>query len=223
MLRGFGFFFLFGGMTAVFYGLWDYVGWPVSTRHAFRWETLAAGATPAVLFYTIFWALHVYNTLVTYRLRVANAWRQIDVDLKMRYDLIPQLVETTKGYLKHERELLEKITNLRGAAVSGDAEKKISLESELGSTLQRIQAVVEAYPDLKSQPLTERLTRELRAIEEKIAHGRLVYNEAVNEYNTNIESFPRNILAGKFGFKPRSFFEAAEAEQESKLSAFSEN
>ncbi len=215
LLRGFGFFFLLGGMAGVFYGLWDFLGWPVGTGGTFRWETLVAGVVPAAVFYLGFWTLYIYNTLVTYRMRVDNAWHQIDVDLKMRYDLIPQLVGVAKGYFQHERGLLEKLTSLRGEALAGGAEKKISLEGEVGNALGRIQTVVEDYPDLQSQPLVERLTRELRAIEEKIAHGRMVYNEAVNEYNTNIQSFPRSLLAGGFGFKSRLFFEAAEGEKKS--------
>lgn len=213
-LRGFGLILLLVGTTAVFYGLWDHTSWPMPTHHRFQWPTLGAAFLPALAIFTPFWALHVYNSFVTYSVRADNAWRQVDVDLKMRYDLIPQLVSVTKAYLKHERNLLERIAALRAEAAGGDAAKKIGVEGIMVQGLQKLAAVVEKYPELGSQPMTAKLMRELTALAEKIAHGRTVYNEAATEYNNNVQSFPRVLIAGRCGFTPRPLFDALGSKRE---------
>jgi LemA protein len=154
------------------------------------------------------WCLYTYNSLVVYRTRVENAWRHIDIDLKMRYDLIPNLVECVQGYLAHERTLLERLTELRGQALQGDVARKIQVEAPLTGTIEKMQATIEAYPDLKAQPAVERLMRELSALEEKIAHGRDIYCEAVTEYNTSTQSFPIVLIAQCFGFRECPLFQA---------------
>lgn len=214
LLRGFGFFLLWAGAVAAFHGLFAYLGWPVNARDQFRWEILATALVPSTVLFEVIWSLYVYNTFVAYRVRVRNAWYQIDVDLKTRYDLIPQLVETAKAYLKHEKELLERIALLRAEAIAGDASAKVGVEGGLVRGLRRFTVLVENYPELKSQPVMEKLMRELRALEEKIGHGRTVYNEAVTEYNDNVQCFPRALLAQLCGFRPRVLFEALEAERE---------
>ncbi len=156
------------------------------------------------------WCLYTYNSLVVYRMRVENAWRHIDIDLKMRYDLIPNLVESVKGYLSHERSLLERLTDLRGQAVQGNVSEKIQVEAPLIGAIEKMQATVEAYPDLKAQPVVEKLMRELSALEEKIAHGRKIYCEAVTEYNTSTQSFPIVLIARSFGFRECPLFQVAE-------------
>jgi LemA protein len=162
------------------------------------------------LFLFLVWSLYTYNTLVVYRTRVENAWRHIDIDLKMRYDLIPNLVESVQGYLGHERSLLELLTELRGQAVQGNVSQKIRVEAPLIGAIEKIQATVEAYPDLKAQPVVERLMRELSALEEKIAHGRTIYCEAVTEYNTSAQSFPVVLIARSFGFRECPLFQVTE-------------
>ncbi|HPS00786.1 MAG TPA: LemA family protein, partial [Candidatus Sumerlaeota bacterium] len=156
-----------------------------------------------------FWCLYTYNSLVVYRTRIENAWRHIDIDLKMRYDLIPNLVECVQGYLSHERALLERLTELRGQALQGDVSQKIQVEAPLTGAIEKMQATIEAYPDLKAQPVVERLMRELSALEEKIAHGRDIYCEAVTEYNTSTQSFPIILIARCFGFRECPLFQAA--------------
>jgi len=208
IMRFFGFLLLWAGAGAASYGLFDRYSWPVATEGAFAWETLAAAAGAATALFVPVWALYIHNTFVAYSLRVENAWRQIDVDLKMRYDLIPNLVDATKGYLQHEKVLLERLAAVRTEAVSGGREGKIAAEGRAAGAVASLSAVIERYPELKSQPVVVKLDREMKAIEEKIAHGRTVYNEAVREYNDNVMSFPRMLLARLGGFKPHGFFDA---------------
>lgn len=156
----------------------------------------------------------IYNTLVRYRKRCDNGWAQIDVQLKRRYDLIPNLVETAKGYLKHEREVLENVTKARQQAInaSGIADQA-KAENFLTSTLRSLFAVVENYPELKANENMKALHEELVSTENKISFSRQHYNDCVMEYNTKTETVPSNIMATMFGFKPREFFELEDETQ----------
>jgi len=164
----------------------------------------------------ILWVL--YNGLVRLRNQVKNAWAQIDVQLKRRYDLIPNLVETAKGYMKHERETLEAVTNARNLAQqvsSAGAGERAKAEGELSSALSRLLAVVENYPDLKANQNFLALQEELTSTENKISFSRQFYNDSVLRYNNQTQMVPSNIVASMFGFKASEFFEvtlAAERE-----------
>jgi LemA protein len=161
----------------------------------------------------------LYNTLVTLRNRYKNAFSQIDVQLKRRYDLIPNLVETAKGYMKHERETLEAVINARNAAVSasqraagspGDPGSMSGLnaaEGQLTGALGRMFALAESYPDLKANQNMLALQEELTSTENKVAFARQAFNDAVTSYNTQIEKFPNNLVAGSIGFAPAQLFE----------------
>jgi LemA protein len=158
----------------------------------------------------------IYNSLVRLRNEVKNAWSQIDVQLKRRHDLIPNLVETAKGYMKHEQETLTRITEARnlarGASSVGDASKA---ESALSSALGQFFVVVENYPDLKANQNFLSLQEELTSTENKIGFARQFYNDQVMRYNTSIQQIPRNIVAGIGGFQAREFFEIkVESERE---------
>ena len=160
----------------------------------------------------------IYNTLVTLRNRYKNAYAQIDVQLKRRYDLIPNLVETAKGYIKHERETLEAVTQARNIAYAaskaaaenpGDAtavKGLMAAESGLGGALSRLMVVSEQYPDLKANQNMMQLTEELTSTENKISFARQAYNDSVMGYNTTRETFPNVIFAGMFGFLPAELF-----------------
>jgi LemA protein len=162
--------------------------------------------------------LTIYNSLVRRRNQVKNSWAQIDVQLKRRYDLIPNLVETAKGYMKHERETLEAVTkarNLAQQASSAGAGERAKVEGELSSVLSRLLAVVENYPDLKANQNFLALQEELASTENKISFSRQFYNDSVLRYNNQTQVFPSNIVASMFGFKASEFFEvtlAAERE-----------
>jgi LemA protein len=159
-----------------------------------------------------------YNGLVRKRNQVKNAWAQIDVQLKRRYDLIPNLMETVKGYMTHERETLEAVTNARNFAqqlTSAGAGERAKAEGELSSALSRLLAVVENYPDLKANQNFLALQEELTSTENKISFSRQYYNDSVLRYNNQTQMFPSNIVAGMTGFKASEFFEvtlAAERE-----------
>ena len=162
--------------------------------------------------------LTIYNGLVRRRNQVKNSWAQIDVQLKRRYDLIPNLVETAKGYMKHERETLEAVTNARNLAQqasSAGAGERAKAEGELSSVLSRLLAVVENYPDLKANQNFLALQEELASTENKISFSRQFYNDSVLRYNNQTQMFPSNIVASMTGFKASEFFEvtlAAERE-----------
>jgi LemA protein len=161
-----------------------------------------------ILVIIIFWVIGMYNGLVRLRNQVKNAWSQIDVQLKRRHDLIPNLVETAKGYMKHERETLESITNARSHAVeaSGVA-NQAKAEGELNNALSRFMLVVENYPDLKASQNFLALQEELSSTENKVGFARQSYNDQVQTFNIKIESVPSNIIAGMFNFKQAEFFE----------------
>jgi len=157
-----------------------------------------------------------YNGLVGFRNQVRNAWAQIDVQLKRRYDLIPNLVETVKGYAKHERETMDAVTrarNLAQAGVSADAAQRGALEGGLSSALARLMVVAEAYPDLKANKSFLALQEELTSTENKIGFARQFYNDAVLRYNNKTQMFPSSIIAGMTGFRSESFFEVSVAEE----------
>lgn len=157
----------------------------------------------------------IYNSLVTLKNRVDEAWSDIDVQLKRRYDLIPNLINTVKGYATHERELFEKITQARTAAMSaGTPTEKEKAENMLSGTLKSLFAVSENYPDLKANQNFLELQRELTDTEDKIQASRRFYNGNVRDFNIKIETFPSNIIAGMLKFVKREFFAADEAEKE---------
>lgn len=165
------------------------------------------------------WIAGAYNRLVALRNRYKTAFSQIDVQLKRRYDLIPNLVETAKGYLSHERETLEAVVQARGAALTasrnaaanpgdpGSMAGLIAAETQLNGVLGRLFAVAEAYPDLKANQNMLALQQELSGTENQIASSRQVFNNAVMEYNTSRESFPNNLVANAMGFHPAQLFE----------------
>lgn len=161
------------------------------------------------------WIIWTYNRLVTLRYRVREAWSDIEVQLKRRYDLIPNVVETVKGYMAHERGTLESVTDARTQAMGAHGRhEKAEAENALSMTLKTLFAVSENYPDLKANANFLDLQRELADTENKIQAARRFYNINVRDLNTKIASFPPNIIAGLFLFRPEEFFEAAEGERE---------
>ena len=154
-----------------------------------------------------------YNRLVTLRNRVKNAWAQIDVQLKRRYDLIPNLVETVKGYAKHEKTVLTDVTKARAQLMKGGVEDKARANNMLTQALKSLFAVAENYPNLKANENFKLLQEELAGTENKIAYIRTAYNDAVLEINNACDMFPTNVIAGIFGFKHEVYFEAPEAER----------
>jgi len=161
----------------------------------------------AIIVVVAFILIGMYNSLVGLRNQVKNAWSQIDVQLKRRHDLIPNLVETAKGYMKHERETLEGITNARSRAMQAQSVgDKAQAEGELGNLMSKFFLVVENYPDLKANQNFLALQEELTSTENKIAFSRQAYNDQVLFYNNKIQMFPSNIIAGAFGFQQSEFF-----------------
>lgn len=156
-----------------------------------------------------------YNLLVSSRNRVKNGWHQIDVQLKRRIDLIPNLVETVKAYAAHEREVFEKIAEARNQAINAHGPGEAArADSQLTSTLKTLFALVENYPDLKANQNFMRLQEELTHTENKIAFARQFYNDVVLEYNNRVQMFPTNIIAALFRFQPAEFYEIPETERE---------
>lgn len=176
-------------------------------------------AVVAVVLVLVIWAISVYNDLVALRNRFRNAYSQIDVQLQRRYDLIPNLVETAKGFLKHEKETLQAVTEARNVAFAaakaasgnpggaGAIGALASAEGALGSALSRLMVVCEAYPELKSDRHMTQVMEELSSTENKISFARQAYNDSVMFYNTRRESFPTVLLAGTFGFQPATVLE----------------
>lgn len=162
----------------------------------------------AVIAVIIFWLISIYNGLVRLRNTRQNAFADIDVQLKQRHDLVPQLVETVKGYATHERELLTRITEARTAAMGATTiDEKVRTETQLSSALQGLKISVEAYPDLKANQNFLQLQEELSDIENKLAAARRYFNAATTEYNTASETFPSNMVAGNFGFHRETLFD----------------
>ena len=151
----------------------------------------------------------MYNSLVQSKIKVDNAWSQIDVQLQRRFDLIPNFVETVKGYMTHEKETFEKIASLRTSwANANSVSEKAELDNQLSTTLKTIMAVLENYPELKANQNFSELSEELRNTENKISFSRQFYNDTVTMYNTKLQVFPSNIIAGMFNFKARDLFKA---------------
>lgn len=176
----------------------------------------------------VFWSVGAYNRLVGMQNQYKNAFAQIDVQLKRRYDLIPNLVETAKGYMKHEREALEAVIAARNQAVNANAKAAAdptdaqamhtmaAAEGMLTSSLGKMFALSEAYPDLKANQNMMQLTEELTSTENRIAFARQAYNDGVMQYNTSREQFPGSIIAGMFAFKPAELLQSTEAPEERK-------
>lgn len=160
------------------------------------------------------WAVAIYNGLIRTRNEIDNSWAQIDVQLKRRSDLIPNLVETVKGYASHERETLEKVIQARNMAVSAkNIDERMEAENMLTGALKSLFAVSEAYPDLKANANFMSLQEELTSTENKVAFARQFYNDRVLSYNNQRETFPSNIVAGMFNFQSRPYFEVVEPAQ----------
>jgi LemA protein len=158
--------------------------------------------------------IFIYNRLVSLRQVTNQAWSDVDVQLKQRYDLIPNLVETVKGYAKHERETLDAVVNARNAAISASGPgEQAAAENVLSGALRQMFALAESYPDLKANTNFLQLQTELADIENKIAAARRFFNNAVQEYNAATEQFPAVLFARSLGFQPRTFFEVPEAER----------
>lgn len=168
-----------------------------------------------ILAVILVWAISNYNLLVSRKNRVKNGWAQIDVQLKRRYDLIPNLVETVKGYAAHERELFEKVTQARATAMTAKTVGQTAqANNALTETLKSLFAVAENYPTLKANENFLRLQEELAATENKIAFARQFYNDEAMGYKITIEKFPSNIIAGIFRFIPEDFYSIPEGEKE---------
>src|SRR6516225_10252833 len=162
----------------------------------------------AVIVILIIWAIGVYNSLISMRQRVNQAYADIDVQLRQRHDLIPNLVETVKGYAAHERGTLDEVVKARNAAVTAQGpEQKAAAENMLSGALRQLFALSEAYPDLKANANFQALQAELSDIENKIAASRRFFNNAVQEYNTGIQRFPAALFAASLGFAPKEFFD----------------
>ena len=158
------------------------------------------------------WGL--YNSLVTLKVRIKEALSQIDVQLKRRADLIPNLVETVKGYAKHEKDVFENVTQARSALMgAGTVKEKAAADNMLTGALKSLFAVAENYPTLRASENFQQLEKELSDTEDKVAYARQFYNNVVMEYNTNIATFPNSMIANSFGFTPAEFYEATEEEQ----------
>jgi LemA protein len=182
----------------------------------------------ALIALAVFWAIGAYNRLVDLRNKFKNAFAQIDVQLKRRYDLIPNLVETAKGYMKHERETLEAVIKARNSAVTANAaaaadpanpaaiQGLMAAEGALSGALSKLFALAEAYPDLKANANMMQLSEELTGTENKIAFARQAFNDAVMTFNTAVEQFPSNVIANFFAFKQAELLQASEAPEEKK-------
>jgi LemA protein len=169
-----------------------------------------------VIIVLVLWIITIYNGLIAMRQRVNQAFSDIDVQTKQRHDLVPNLVETVKGYAGHERGTLEAVVQARNAAVaaqSGGVAAQAAAENVLSGALRQLFALSEAYPDLKASQNFQELQSQLSDIENKIAAARRFFNNAVQEYNTGIQQFPAVLLAGPLGFTPRDFFDAGVEER----------
>lgn len=204
----FGYLFLLIGFALVGFGLARYfqtrgslpVGW---------WDGGAGvvGLITGLGTMTLFWLIRTYNSMVIFRTRAEQSWSGIDVHLKQRYDLIPNLIEVVKGYAGHEQNLFEHLTQLRTEAIA-DRRARVRAETDVVADMTRIALVAESYPDLKANTQYRILAKNLTALEDKIAHARGFFNDSVAEYNTNIAKFPANLAAGVFGFRSFPLFSA---------------
>jgi LemA protein len=160
----------------------------------------------------LLWIIVAFNGMVAQRNRVQNAWAQIDVQLKRRYDLIPNLVESVRGYMQHERSILESVTQARAQAIaaSGNIPERLAAESTLTGALGRLFAVFENYPQLRAVDSVQLLQEQLTSTENRIAYARQCYNDEVMKFNTSQLTFPRNLFAGLLGFSPATMFAVAD-------------
>lgn len=208
-LARFGHFFLLLGFMAVGYGLMRFL----QTRDrptTNEWWNPSAGLVAiacGLAAMALFWTIRTYNSLVIFRTRADQSWSGIDVHLKQRYDLIPNLVEVVKGYAKHEKGLLEHLTRLRGEAMT-DRSARVHAEKEVVEDLTRVAMVSESYPDLKANAQYRMLAKQLTALEDKIAHARGFFNDSVAEYNRQLLVFPASLVAGMCGFQTYPLFAA---------------
>jgi LemA protein len=182
----------------------------------------------ALIAVVVFWVIGAYNRLVSLRNAFKNAFAQIDVQLKRRYDLIPNLVETAKAYMKHERETLEAVIKARAGAVTANSvaaanpadpaamRQLVAAEGALAGALGKLFALAEAYPDLKANQTMMQLSEELTSTENKVAFSRQAFNDAVMSYNTAVEQFPSNVIAGVFSFRQAELLAATESAEEKK-------
>ena len=161
----------------------------------------------------ILYIIIAYNSFIILRNRINNAWSQIDVQLKRRYDLIPNLINTVKGYVKHEKTVLTELTKARSQLISGSMDQKAKASNQITDALKSIFAVAENYPQLKANENFKMLQEELSGTESKIAYARQFYNDSVMSFNNKIQTFPSKIIAGAFNFKDREFFKTEESEK----------
>ncbi len=167
-----------------------------------------------ILVAIVAWVVFAYNRLVSLRNQVDNAWRQIDVQLKRRHDLIPNLVEAVKGYMQFERDTLTQVVEARAKAVSApDQTSRMAAENQITAGLGKLLAVMENYPQLKADENVLKLQEELTTTENQLAFARQAYNDVVLELNTRIQTFPSNVIANNFGFHPADYFKGAPEEQ----------
>ena len=168
----------------------------------------------ALVVLLLIWVIATYNRLVSERLKVKTQWSQIDVVLKQRFDLIPNLVETVKGYAAHEKEVLQSVTDARSRYISAtDTEGQMKADAELSGAVSRLMAVAESYPDLKANQNFLQLQQQLSAMEEKLANYRQFYNDTVLRYDRLLETVPTNLIAMLFHFERAEFFKVEEAEK----------
>lgn len=177
----------------------------------------------AIVAIIVGWFIHAYNSLVRTRNMVDNGWAQIDVQLKQRADLIPNLVETVKGYASHESQTFERVTAARAAAANATTvEQRAVAENEVSRALVNVLATAEAYPELKANQNFLDLQAQLKDLEAKIAYARQFYNDVVLKYNNQLQTFPSNIVAGMFHFEQRQYFKAEEADRTVPTVSFSQ-
>ena len=181
---------------------------------AFLWIILI------ILGIIILWFIFTYNRFIVLRNRIENAWSQIDVQLKRRYDLIPNLVESVRGYMKHERGVLTEITKARSSLITGDLRKKAQASNQITEALKTIFAVAENYPKLKASQNFLQLQEELSGTESKIAYSRQFYNDSVLSFNQKVQSFPSNLLANMFNFDEKEYFAVSETERKAVKATF---
>ena len=173
------------------------------------------GVTGAVVIILIIWVISVYNGLVSSRIKVETQWSQIDVQLKMRADLIPNIVETVSAYAGHEKELINSVTRSREKMMgAASPEEEIAADGQLKNSLKSLFAFAENYPDLKANANFIEMQKQLETIEKKIADFRQFYNDTIMIFNRKTEIFPSNIVASMFGFKPKSFYMATEQDRD---------
>src|SRR5436309_3201746 len=188
----------------------------ITSEEPFMSSTVVTWIVIGLIVVLVLWIITIYNGLVALRQRVNQAFSDIDVQTKQRHDLVPNLVETVKGYAAHERGTLEAVVQARNAAVTAQSQgvaAQAAAENMLSGALRQLFALSEAYPDLKANQNFQQLQRDLSDIENKIAAARRFFNNAVQEYNTGIQQFPAALFAGSLGFQPKEFFEVGADER----------